>query len=50
MKLPWYLKLEKDLKSDDKGHLYVILHINKFWVYLQYVKYFFIYLKRKIWQ
>ena len=49
MKLPWYMKSDKNSKEVD-GKLCMIIHIRKIWIYMQYVKYFFKSLKRLSWQ
>ena len=45
MKLPWYMKVEKNLKEEN-GKLFAVISIRKIWIYMQYVKYFFKSLKR----
>lgn len=43
MKLPWYIKTgyskgNNGMMSNDKGHLYFNIVVNKWWVYYQIIK------------
>ena len=50
LKLPWYIKLQKELKTDLEGHMFVVFEVNKWYIRYLYVIVFFKTLITRSWQ